>query len=109
MREVAVIVREDAAGDRRLVAYYTAADGQAEAAGAEALREHAANRLPRHMVPAAYVALDALPLTANGKLDRRALPAPEAGAYARRDYAAPQGEAERLLAEVWSALLGSSR
>ncbi|WP_186111007.1 amino acid adenylation domain-containing protein [Burkholderia gladioli] len=106
VREVAVIVREDAAGDRRLVAYYTAADGQAEAAGAEALREHAANRLPRHMVPAAYVALDALPLTANGKLDRRALPAPEAGAYARRDYAAPQGEAERLLAEVWSALLG---
>ncbi|PRG57035.1 amino acid adenylation domain-containing protein [Burkholderia gladioli] len=106
VREVAVIVREDAAGDRRLVAYYTAADGQAEAAGADALREHAANRLPRHMVPAAYVALDALPLTANGKLDRRALPAPEAGAYARRDYAAPQGEAERLLAEVWSALLG---
>nr|WP_279610664.1 non-ribosomal peptide synthetase [Burkholderia gladioli] len=106
VREVAVIVREDAAGDRRLVAYYTAADGQAEVAGAEALREHAANRLPRHMVPAAYVALDALPLTANGKLDRRALPAPEAGAYARRDYAAPQGEAERLLAEVWSALLG---
>ncbi|WP_416360499.1 amino acid adenylation domain-containing protein, partial [Burkholderia gladioli] len=106
VREVAVIVREDAAGDRRLVAYYTAADGQAEAAGAEALREHAANRLPRHMVPAAYVALDALPLTANGKLDRRALPAPEAGAYARRDYAAPQGEAECLLAEVWSALLG---
>ncbi|WP_186124554.1 amino acid adenylation domain-containing protein [Burkholderia gladioli] len=106
VREVAVIVREDAAGDRRLVAYYTAADGQAEVAGAEALREHAANRLPRHMVPATYVALDALPLTANGKLDRRALPAPEAGAYARRDYAAPQGEAERLLAEVWSALLG---
>ncbi|WP_186067218.1 amino acid adenylation domain-containing protein [Burkholderia gladioli] len=106
VREVAVIVREDAAGDRRLVAYYTAADGQAEAAGAEALREHAANRLPRHMVPAAYVALDALPLTANGKLDRRALPAPEASAYARRDYAAPQGEAERLVADVWSALLG---
>ncbi|WP_176072212.1 phosphopantetheine-binding protein, partial [Paraburkholderia phenazinium] len=49
---------------------------------------------------------DALPLTANGKLDRRALPAPDAGAYARREYAAPQGEAERLLAEVWSALLG---
>ncbi|HEY7770517.1 condensation domain-containing protein, partial [Longimicrobium sp.] len=101
VREAAVVVREDAPGDRRLVAYVVAL----APVEAEALRAHLGERLPEHMVPAAYVHLDALPLTPNGKLDRKALPAPEGDAYARRGYEAPVGETERALAEIWSGLL----
>ncbi|WP_246797359.1 non-ribosomal peptide synthetase [Burkholderia perseverans] len=109
--ETAVIVREDTPGEPRLVAYFTSRDGANDAnptggeALAQALREHASRRLPRHMVPAAFVALARLPLTANGKLDRRALPAPDAAASGQRGHEAPRGEAERVLAEVWAELL----
>jgi aryl carrier-like protein len=61
------------------------------------------------MVPAAYVRLERLPLTANGKLDRQALPAPEGDAFAVREYEAPQGEVEVALAEIWTELLGVER
>jgi amino acid adenylation domain-containing protein len=98
-----VIVREDETGDRRLVAYVV---GDAEA---EALRDRLRLSLPEYMVPAAFVALDALPLTANGKLDRKALPAPEGDAYARRGYEAPLGEVEAALAGIWSEVLGVER
>ncbi|WP_414682885.1 amino acid adenylation domain-containing protein, partial [Longimicrobium sp.] len=102
VREAVVVVREDATGDRRLVAYVVAS-ARVEA---DALRAYLGERLPEHMVPAAYVHLDALPLTPNGKVDRKALPAPEGGAYARRGYEAPVGKTERALAEIWSELLG---
>ncbi|HET7461931.1 MAG TPA: amino acid adenylation domain-containing protein, partial [Longimicrobium sp.] len=105
VRGVAVVAREDTPGDQRLVAYYEAA----EALEAEALKEHLAGALPEHMVPAAYVRLDALPLTPSGKLDRRALPAPDGGAYTRRVYAAPLGEVEEALAEIWAEVLGVER
>ncbi|QQQ79105.1 non-ribosomal peptide synthase/polyketide synthase [Saccharothrix sp. 6-C] len=95
--QVAVIVRED-----RLVAYHVPA-GTAEATG---LREHAERSLPDYMVPAAYVALERLPLNANGKLDRAALPAPEREASAAGGFVAPRTEAERLVAEVWADVLG---
>ncbi|WP_420126423.1 amino acid adenylation domain-containing protein [Longimicrobium sp.] len=98
-----VVVREDAPGDRRLVAYVV---GEAEA---EALRDRLRQGLPEYMVPAAFVSLDALPLTANGKLDRKALPAPEGDAYARRSYEAPLGEIETALAEIWAEVLGLDR
>jgi aryl carrier-like protein len=75
----------------------------------EALRRHLGERLPEHMVPAAYVRLEALPLTPNGKVDRRGLPAPEGDAFARRGYEAPVGETEAALAEIWSELLGVER
>ncbi|HEU4562389.1 MAG TPA: amino acid adenylation domain-containing protein, partial [Longimicrobium sp.] len=106
----AVTAREDGAGERRLVAYVVALPGVAGPAPAE-LRAHLADALPDYMVPAAFVALDALPLTENGKLDRRALPAPEdaAAAVAAGSYVAPGTAAEAELAEVWHEVLGVER
>ena len=66
-------------------------------------------RLPEYMVPAAYVRLERLPLTANGKLDRKALPAPELDAYGVSEYAAPEGEVETTLAAIWAELLHVER
>ncbi|HEX2077740.1 MAG TPA: amino acid adenylation domain-containing protein, partial [Longimicrobium sp.] len=98
-----VMVREDVPGEKRLVAYVVGA-GEAEA-----LRERLRRTLPEYMVPAAFVFLEALPLTANGKLDRRALPAPEGKAYAAREYEAPADETEQALAEIWAEVLGVER
>ncbi|MDB4948950.1 MAG: sypB, partial [Gemmatimonadetes bacterium] len=95
----------DAPGQTRLVAYVVGG----ETAGAEVLRAHLGQTLPEHMVPAAYVRLDALPLTPSGKLDRKALPAPEGDAYARHAYEAPVGETEQALAEIWGQVLGLER
>ncbi|MBW3570695.1 MAG: amino acid adenylation domain-containing protein, partial [Gemmatimonadetes bacterium] len=102
-----VAAREDAAGERRLVAWVVARAGAPAPAAAE-LRAHLAASLPDYMVPAAFVALDALPLTENGKLDRRALPAPEdaGAAVAAAPYAAPRTGVEAALAEAWSEVLG---
>ncbi|WP_420127865.1 non-ribosomal peptide synthase/polyketide synthase [Longimicrobium sp.] len=104
VREAVVVAREDGAGDRRLVAYWTG-----DAVEVDALRAHLSGRLAEHMVPAAYVRLESMPLTSNGKLDRKALPAPEGDAYARRGYEAPQGETEQALAEIWGEVLGVER
>ncbi|WP_019304711.1 non-ribosomal peptide synthetase, partial [Xanthomonas oryzae] len=107
VRQSAVVVREDSTGDKRLVAYVVGDDDIG--LPAEALRTQLGARLPDYMLPAAYVPLAALPLTANGKLDRRALPAPEADALATLTYVAPEGELETVLATLWSALLGVER
>src|SRR5207302_3751095 len=110
VREAVVIAREDAPGDKRLVAYYTetAALNQTDA-GAKELRAFVQGRLPEYMVPAAYVRLESLPLTPNGKLDRKALPAPDSDAYARQRYEAPQGEMEIAMAAIWSEMLKLER
>ncbi|CBW76706.1 Non-ribosomal peptide synthetase modules (EC 6.3.2.-) (plasmid) [Mycetohabitans rhizoxinica HKI 454] len=89
--------------DKRLVAYVVAEPDEALAG---TLRTHVAAALPEYMVPSAFVRLDAFPLTPNGKLDRRALPVPDAQAFAQQAYEAPQGELESMLAAVWSELLG---
>ncbi|XXV18932.1 amino acid adenylation domain-containing protein [Sorangium sp. So ce1182] len=107
VRDVVVVAREDEPGDKRLVAYFTASGESAP--DAELLRRHAAQSLPPYMVPAAYLHLEALPLTGNGKLDRKALPAPQAGSYARRAYEEPRGRIEVLLADLWSELLKVER
>ncbi|MCW7551006.1 amino acid adenylation domain-containing protein, partial [Photorhabdus sp. APURE] len=88
---------------KRLVAYVVAQENDGLV---NSLREHLSNLLPDYMMPAAFVRLDAFPLTLNGKLDRRALPAPEADAFARQVYEAPQGEVEIILAAIWCDLLG---
>ncbi|UVL86330.1 amino acid adenylation domain-containing protein [Pseudomonas sp. B21-028] len=103
VKDAAVIVREDVPGDKRLVAYFTA---DAEEVNLDGLREHLLTRMPSHMVPAAYVQLDALPLTFNGKLDHRALPAPDLSSVISRKYVAPQGEVEIATARIWRELLG---
>ncbi|HEX6037473.1 non-ribosomal peptide synthetase, partial [Longimicrobium sp.] len=100
-----VLAREDVPGDTRLVAYVVA-DGTVEVDG---LRAHLAERLPAYMVPAAYVRLDALPQTPNGKTDRRALPAPEDDAFARQGFEAPEGATEQALAEIWAEVMGRER
>src|SRR5207302_4677397 len=73
------------------------------------LRQWLQAKLPEYMVPAVYIRMEQMPLTANGKLDRKALPAPEADAYARQAYEAPQGETEEMLAEIWAELLPVKR
>ncbi len=106
--EAVVVAREDQPGQPRLVAYFTAQAGL-EPAQPEQLRAQLLAHLPEYMVPVAYVSLDTLPLTANGKLDRRALPAPERSALFERTYVAPEGELEEALAQVWGELLHVER
>ena len=108
VRDAVVIAREDTPGDKRLVAYYTPAEG-AGPVEVELLRAHLSSTLPEYMVPAAYVALDLLPLTPNGKLDRKALPAPGQEAYLTQSYEAPRGDVETALAEIWAEVLKLDR
>ncbi|WP_053133416.1 non-ribosomal peptide synthetase [Pseudomonas sp. MIACH] len=105
VRDAVVIAREDQPGDKRLVAYVIA-EGDTRVA---ALRDHLLLSLADHMVPSAFVLLDAFPLTTNGKLDRKALPAPDADALARRSYEAPQGSVETAIATIWQDLLKLDR
>jgi amino acid adenylation domain-containing protein len=112
IREAAVIVRENTVSDQRLVAYYTNKETNGEKKGeidADLLRTHLLARLPEYMVPTAYVYLESMPLTPNGKLDRRRLPEPGDDAYTREGYEEPQGEIEMILAGIWSELLGVER
>ncbi|AUX21618.1 hypothetical protein SOCEGT47_021040 [Sorangium cellulosum] len=106
IRDVVVVAREDTPGDPRLVAYVVP-EGPAARFEPGALRDHLASRLPGYMVPAAIVPLDALPLSANGKVDRKALPAPAwADPAERAARAAPRTGLEQAIAEVWRAVLG---
>jgi amino acid adenylation domain-containing protein len=108
VREVAVLAREDSPGDRRLVAYATPYPGR-EVATAE-LRAFLKERLPEHMVPAAFMTLEALPLNSSGKVDRRALPAPDASRpVLAAEYVAPETPAEEGVAAIWCEVLGLER
>jgi len=100
VREAVVQLREG-----RLLAWFIAS----QALSAQTLHAHLQTRLPGHLLPNAYVQLDAWPLTANGKLDRKALPAPTAEALVSRDYQAPQSAAETTLARIWAELLQVER
>ena len=100
IEQAAVLARDDA-GDRRLVAYLVGRDDAAPQPAA--LRAHLQRTLPDYMVPAAFVALDQLPLTTNGKLDRNALPAPDRQPAA--DHVAPRTATEHTLAAIWQDVL----
>jgi hypothetical protein len=126
VKEAVVVAREageDGGGEKRLVAYVVmvktkkgeeensiAEGGRLEAAElSTTLRTYLAKWLPEYMVPMAIVGLERIPLTANGKVDRKALPAPEGEAYAQGSYEPPQGEMEEILANLWQELLGVER
>jgi amino acid adenylation domain-containing protein len=104
--ECVVVARQDVPGEKHLVAYVVARGPQAPAPAD--LRSCLAEQLPEYMVPAAFVVLPELPLSANGKVDRKALPQPEYGGDGQ-DYVAPVTAAEKLLAGVWEAVLNVPR
>lgn len=106
IREVVVLAREDQPGDKRLVAYLVAA--QTPAPTTQELRQFLQATLPEHMIPAAFVFLDAMPLNPNGKIERRALPIPEL-AGAADHYVAPRTPTEQILADIWAEILGMAR
>ena len=107
VRAAAAIAREDGSGEKRLVAYVVVGGDRAKAG--ERLRERLRAHLPDYMVPASLVFLDAMPLTENGKVDRAALPAPDASRPELTPFEPPRTEAERKLAGIWSSVLGIER
>ncbi|MGA9994161.1 MAG: amino acid adenylation domain-containing protein, partial [Pyrinomonadaceae bacterium] len=104
-----VLAREDVAGERSLVAYVVPTDKERSVTASE-LRSYLRERLPEYMVPSAFVVLEEMPLTPNGKVDRRALPSPaRVGPQSGAEFAAPRNPIEEALADIWRRLLGVER
>jgi acyl carrier protein len=101
--QAVVMAREDLPGDKRLVAYIVPEIEQTPSAGE--LRQYLKEKLPEYMVPNAFVTLEKFPLTPNGKIDRRALPVPEADRQTEAGYIAPRNEVEEIIAGIWQELL----
>ncbi|WP_043220399.1 AMP-binding enzyme, partial [Burkholderia gladioli] len=107
VRETLVMAREDEPGEKRLVAYFVADAAYAQHDVAD-LRAELSRTLPDFMLPAAFVALERFPLTANGKIDRKALPRP-AQTVDTRQYVAPRTSIEERLAAIWAQVLHLDR
>ncbi|HYP53657.1 MAG TPA: MupA/Atu3671 family FMN-dependent luciferase-like monooxygenase, partial [Pyrinomonadaceae bacterium] len=108
VRECVVVAREDAPGEKLLAAYFVAAPGAT--ATTAALRVHLKEKLPEYMIPSVFVALDAMPLTPNGKIDRKRLPAPDrTRAEAKETYVAPRTPVEEVLAATWAQVFRAER
>ena len=107
VKEAVVLAREDEPGDKRLVAYLVPREPYTtgNALSVESLRAHLKQVLPDYMVPSAFVMLDCFPLSSNGKLDRRALPAPQGRSKSIAEYIAPRNELERVLVDIWTQVL----
>ncbi len=107
--DAAVVPHTDPASGRTVLVGHVVPAGGAPVPGAAELRAHLAVSLPEHMLPAVFSTLEALPLTANGKVDRQALPAPRQRLATGTDYEAPATPTEELIAQVWQELLGAER
>ena len=108
VKQCVVVAREEVPGDRRLVAYIVAQDPSVYDNGE--LRDYLKGALPAYMLPAAFVQLEALPLTPSGKIDRLALPAPgQAGREWEASFVAPRSPVEEVLAEIWAEILRVDR
>ena len=108
VREAVVIVREDEPGDSRLVAYLVGEDGAAP--DIAQLKSYLRQKLPDYMVPTAFITLEVIPLTRNGKLDRRALPQPDQTHLLLKGiYVAPRDTVEEMLADIWAEVLKVER
>jgi amino acid adenylation domain-containing protein len=109
LKEVVVVAREDTPGNKRLVAYLIADPG-ARHPSVEDLRSYLKEKLPSYMVPASFLYLEEMPLSPNGKVERKALPAPTtARPELEADYVAPSNPVEQKLAEIWSDILSIDR
>jgi len=104
VRESAVIVREDVPGEKRLVAYVVGDATEPTEVGE--IREALRQKLPDYMMPSSLVLLETMPLTSNGKIDRRALAATDRARATNQEFVAPRNSVERKLAEIWSELFG---
>ncbi|MCP3781725.1 amino acid adenylation domain-containing protein, partial [Paenibacillus sp. MZ03-122A] len=102
VREAVVTARADETGQKQMVAYYVAG----QELGASELRSELGRELPSYMVPSYFVQLEQMPLSPNGKIDRKALPAPEGSLQTGTDYAEPRTAQERALVAVWQSVLG---
>ena len=102
VKEAVVIAREEAAGEKYLCAYLVADEDVAT----NDLREHLANSLPEYMIPAYFMQLERMPLTPNGKIDRKAFPEPS---RSRAEYVAPRNKTEAVLAQIWCEVLKCER
>ena len=109
VREAAVVAREDLPDGKQLIAYVVRRQVDNATFDHHGLREHLRTQLPNYMVPAAIVQVAALPLNLNGKLDSKALPAPDRDAYAHAVFEAPREGTEQSLAAIWQELLGIER
>src|SRR5690606_24315366 len=102
VKRALVVARDDVSGQKRLVAYIEPRSGCP--IETDELRRSLKSRLPAHMLPSAFVALEHFPLTPTGKVDKGALPALGASAHARHEYEAPQGTREQTIARIWAEL-----
>jgi amino acid adenylation domain-containing protein len=111
VKEAVIVTRDDALGEKQLVAYVVPHDPDSSGTSptAQMLRKYLAPMLPQYMVPSVFVTMEKFPLTPNGKLDRASLPAPGLTAYVKGRYEAPIGEVEGTLANIWQDVLKLER
>jgi amino acid adenylation domain-containing protein/non-ribosomal peptide synthase protein (TIGR01720 family) len=105
VKQAVVLAKEDTQGTKRLVGYVVV-NGEMDK---RVLQDYLQKRLPEYMVPGLWVALQQLPVTSNGKINKKALPDPEIGESSQQEYVAPRNETERVLADIWQELMGVER